>query len=828
MKVSLNTIKQYTDVDLSVDDLVAKINAQLGGVEEVINLGEHYKGAVIIKVVSCEKHPNADKLHVCTIDDGGKTTGVKRDKNGYVQVVCGAPNVKAGMCAVWLPPGATVPVTFEDKEPFVLGARELRGVVSNGMLASPKELGLGDSHEGLLVINPNELKPSGAKIKPGVSFAAAYSLDDVIIDVENKMFTHRPDLFGQLGVAREIAGIQHQQFSEPAWYWHPAKFSANNGDKPDVFNEAKNKVPRFMAVVVRGVEVKPSPVWLQCELVRMGSKPINNIVDATNYIMLTTAQPTHAYDYDKLSGGSLGARMAKKGEQITLLNGKTYQLNVDDILIVDGQGPVGLGGVMGGKTSEVSASTKNIMIEVATFDMYSIRKTSMRHGLFTDAVTRFNKGQSPLQNDRVLAKLIDILEITNPCQTVGEVADIKDKSQNISALKVQTSFINQRLGLELTDTKIAKLLSNVQFKVLTNKPGELDITAPFWRTDIAIAEDIVEEVGRLYGFDNLPLVLPPRDTEPTPIGTMLNTKSKIRRILKQAGANEVLTYSFVHGDLLTKVGQKPDDALRLSNALSPNLHYYRLSLTPSLLDKVHLNQKAGFETFGLFELGKAHNTATIDADGVPKSLDRLAFVYASSNKASHSKSGAAYFSAQSTLDYLLKELHINYTLKPLSAPTAPFEPSRSAQIVLADGTLLGVIGEYTAAVNVALKLPNYCAGFELDSALISVYAKQSAIYVPLPKYPKVSQDISLKVKTSVLYADVYKALQTTFDTIRPSDVWAAIEPLDIYQPDDAKTKHLTFRLSIASYERTLNTTEVNDLLDNVAKKLQNQIGAERI
>ena len=348
MRVSLNTVKQYTSVDVSVDELVAKINGQLGGVEEVVDLGKRYKDALIVKIVRAEQHANADRLQVCKIDDGGARQDVERDENGLVQVVCGAPNAREGIFVVWLPPKSTVPTSFDEKELFVLEARELRGVMSNGMLASAKELSIGDSHDGILEIDLTEWKPTDIEIKPGASFASAYGLDDTIIDIENKMFTHRPDCFGQLGVAREIAGIQHRQFVSPDWYKNVPSFDTGEGLRLEVFNEAGEKVPRFMAVTIKNVTVKPSPLWLQIELVRLGGKPINNVVDVTNYVMLLTAQPTHAYDYDKLRGGILGARQAHAGEMLKLLNGKTYELDGLDIVIVDGEGPVGRAGSMGG------------------------------------------------------------------------------------------------------------------------------------------------------------------------------------------------------------------------------------------------------------------------------------------------------------------------------------------------------------------------------------------------------------------------------------------------------------------------------------------------
>jgi phenylalanyl-tRNA synthetase beta chain len=468
MKVSLNWVKEFIKVDLPVDELVEKIGAQLGAVEEVVNLGEKYQKIVIVKVVSCEKHEGADKLSVCTIDDGGITPDVKRDGNGHVQVVCGAPNVREGMLVAWLPPGATVPSTVGTAEPFVLEARELRGVVSNGMLASAKELGIGDSHEGLLELDQG---------KPGDGFAATYKLDDVVIDIENKMFTHRPDCFGIIGVSREIAGITGNKFKSPDWYDTLPNLPAGEGLEIAINNELPSLAPRFTAIALKDITVAPSPVWLQTYLSRSGVRPINNIVDITNYMMLLTGQPLHAYDYDKvkeLSGGkaTLVVRNPHPGEKLTLLNGKEIQPREEAILIATDKQAIGLGGVMGGSETEVSSQTKNIILECATFDMYSIRRTSMAHGIFSDAVTRFTKGQSPLQNDRVLAEAAQTI-----CDTAGgsfgsTVLDDRhidsaavERGNLHPAVTVTVAYINERLGLGLKAGDMKKLLENVEFSV---------------------------------------------------------------------------------------------------------------------------------------------------------------------------------------------------------------------------------------------------------------------------------------------------------------------------------------------------------------------------
>ena len=828
MKVSLNTIKQYTSVDLTVDELVEKINRQLGGVEEVTDLGKRYDGAIIVRVVQCDDHPNADRLHVCKVDDGGAVQDVERDESGFVQVVCGAPNVHADMYAVWLPPRAAVPSSFDDREPFILDARELRGVVSNGMLASAKELAIGDSHEGILEIDPTEWKPSSVEIAPGVSFAKAYGLDDTIIDIENKMFTHRPDLFGQLGVAREIAGIQHHAFASPEWYKASPNFNRGEGLELTVENEASGVVPRFMAVAVKDVEVKQSPLWLQCELVRLGSKPINNIVDVTNYVMLLTAQPVHAYDYDKLRGHQLVARMAHQGETVKLLNDKTYTLGDADIVIADGEGPVGLAGIMGGGESEVSPETKNIVLEVATFDMYAVRKTSMRHGLFTDALTRFNKGQSPLQNDHILNLLLQSVFDVSPGEQASEVYDKTSlQPAGHEQQAIDRTFVNARLGLDLPSAEISDLMRNVEFAV-ENEADEIRYTAPFWRTDIELPEDIVEEVGRLYGFDKLPRVLPSRSTKPAPRNEKRELKQAIRESLASAGANEVLTYTFVHENILKRAGQNPEEAFKLGNALSPDLQYYRLSVLPSLLDKVHANIKAGFGEFALFELGKGHHKQNTGDDGLPTETDLLELVYASRKP----REGAAYYQARRVVETLLRDLGVAAVFEPIAeempfAGMAPYDYKRSAFIKTADGTSLGVVGELKPTVRRGFKLPDYTAAATLDlTSLLGL--RRGVTYKPLPRFPKVSQDISLKVPATTNFSDLYKLVDDTVRAAEVSSGYALVEPRAIYRPETEETKTITFHIEVASESGTLTDKQVGEVLDAVAERAANELHAERI
>ena len=833
MKVSLNTIKQYINFELPpVDELVARINAQLGGVEAVTDLGVKYQDAVIVKVVSAEQHPNADRLRVCLVDDGGIVADVPRDEHGYVQVVCGAPNAREGIFAVWLPPKSTVPASFDEAEPFVLDARPLRGVLSQGMLAAGDELAINSDHNGIIEIDPNEWKPGDVEIKPGQSFAAVYGLDDTIIDIENKMFTHRPDCFGQLGVAREIAGIFGEQFTSPEWYAASPEFGSGEGLPIEVYNDAPEKVPRFMAVAIKDVTVKPSPLWLQCELVRLGGKSINNIVDVTNYIMLLTAQPVHAYDYDKIRGHKLGARMAQTGETAMLLNGKTYELGEDDIVIADGEGVIGLAGIMGGGNSEVSNDTKNIVLEVATFDMYAVRKSSMRHGVFTDALTRFNKGQSPLQNPHVLHALVkSIYDVAG-----GEQASrVFDESRAGDAVglgfpmggpeAIEIGFINDRLGLELSADETVTLLKNVEVDAYTKTDADVPTMfywAPFWRMDIEVSEDVVEEVGRLYGFDKLPRELPQRSAKPATENANRALKQSVREILARAGANEVLTYSFVHENVLKKAEQDANDAYRLGNALSPDLQYYRLSVTPSLLDKIHPNSKAGYDQFALFEIGKAHSkSAGIDGEGLPFEQERIALAFGAKKA-----SGAPYYQAKELLEYLAKQLGVELVFRPLSegdaALVAPFEPKRSANVYTATGVLLGVIGEYKASVVRSFKLP-VVAGFELlADALLQATQYATTAYRPLSRFPGTERDICFQVAPEVTYAALARAAG---DATNDSELTIAVEPLDIYQPADGGFKNITLRFKLVAQDHTLEADEVAKVTQRIVSLVSEQTAA---
>lgn len=818
MKFSLYLGQKYSDVDfksIPKDELLHRIGTQLGAVEDTKDWAELYEGVVIVKIVSCEKHPDADKLSLCRIDDGGKNSQVERGDDGLIQVVCGAPNAKADMFAAWLPPGATVPSTKEN-QPFILEAREIRGQLSNGMLGSAKELAISDNHDGIIEV----VAESGQEPNPGQPIAEFYNLDDFVVDCENKMFTHRPDCFGNLGIAREIAGITAQKFKSPDWYLNPLEFESKSSLSVEVKNEAPELVPRFMAVVMENITIKPSPIWLQALLTRVGIKPINNVVDASNYVMHLTGQPTHAFDYDKLQkysqSPSLFPRMSQKGEKLKLLGGKEIELSGEEIVISTDKQAVGLAGVMGGADTEVDENTKAIVIECATFDMYSIRRTSMKHGLFTDAVTRYNKGQSPLQNNAALAYLMKNMSELAGAQQASHVYDIQSGSEPKTPVDVSISFINERLGTDLNQDEIKKLLENVE--ISADIQGEnLQVFPPFWRMDIEIPEDIVEEVGRLRGYDKLPVELPPRSSKPSAKNQLRDYKMKLRFVLKELGANEVLTYSFVHGKLLKNTGIDADKwCYHLRNAISPDLQYYRPSLIPSLLAKVHSNIKAGAGSednqFAIFEVGKAHVKGH-EEEGLPTQMERLGFVVAADEKtAKAQQTGAAYYLAKKYLDKLTNSRAVYKPLEDNEYPiTSPYARGRSA-VVEVNGQILGVLGEFKQDVKTSLKLPEFTAGFELDIELLK-NVLSTPKYIPLPKFPESQQDFTLAVDKPVLYAETFTNLKNKIAaSCSEKGYMFNIEPIDIFEPEGSQSINYTFRIAIWHPDKTLLTEEVNSLI----------------
>lgn len=825
MIVSVNWLKKFTDIDITIDELTELIGSRLVEVEEVIDLGKKYEGIVIAKVVECSPLEGSDHLNVTKIDDGNITQDVERDENGLVQVVCGAPNVRAGLTVAWLPPNSTVPETHADAEPFVLGARKLRGAMSNGMLASAKELDLFEDHTGILELDNNK--------QAGQKFADAYELNDYLLDIENKSLTHRPDTFGIIGFAREVAGIQGKKFETPKRLnLDEVHWIEKDGDieTPRVTIDNPELSSRYQAVVLSDIDSKAqSPLETQTYLARIGVRPHSAVVDATNYLMMVTGQPLHAFDYDKLKAVNDGqidihVRAARNGERLALLDGREIELSENDIVIANGDVPVALAGAMGGRDTEIDDSTTNVLLESATFNLYNLRNTQMRHGIFSEAITRFTKGQPAGLTEPVLAEAVGLLSLSAGAKRASDVADAYPGQLDSQTVFTMAENMNTALGSSFSTNDIVETLQNVGFIVDVDEADVITVTVPYWRADIHIAEDIDEEVGRLNGYDAIKPTLPGRDFTAISPDSFDRFRDRVRVSLARAGANEVLTYSFVHGDTMAKSGQDVSNAYRIVNSISPNLQYYRLSLMPSLLSLVQPNVKAGFDSFALFELNKIHSKVFgVDEDGLPYEKDSVALI------ASGVTNGAAYFKAKRLLDYLGGSLGVVFEYKPLDAShgddlRAPFDTKRSAAVyVRATGEMVGVIGEYKTMAKKSFKLGSDTAGFELDSHVLQNAHETSPLrYAPLGKYPSTERDVCFQVSQEILYSE----LESVARQALPRDsVSAVIQPLDIYQPNEGDTKNITFRIRLTPQHKTLSGDDVTAIINDVIQKVTTELDA---
>ena len=841
MRISLNWLKKYVNIKVEDDELIRLIGARLVEVEEVIDEAHKYDNIYIVRVEKAEKIPDTH-LSLCQINVG---------KKDLVQVVCGAPNVRDGMLAVWIAPGATVPASVHEDAPFVIGKRKMLGKYeSNGMLAGADELDFDTRHEKIAEIDPN-------MAEPGDLLMDVFELNDKILVIENKSLTHRPDCFGLIGFAREVAGILGEKFVEPepdsaAELLLPGHAQgrklryASRAPKltvPEVTNSAtpefsdqersnsdalKSSVkisiespticPRYTALVLekhgelQAKYLSEQDIWLS----KAGMRPIDPIVDATNYLMLLTGQPLHAFDYDKFIkvGGTkkphIKVRLAKSGEKLALLDGKTIELNSNDIIIASNNTPVALAGAMGGESTEIDDHTKNIILESASFSLYNLRKTQMSHGIFSEAITRFTKGQPPYQTlvvaKECAAKLKSGFKVTS-------VSDAYPEPAKQIVVKITTDTVNDLLGTDYSAAKITKTLENVGFEVTANMDSpEMNVLVPMWRTDIKIPEDIIEEVGRLRGYDNITPVLPLHETATK--NPVFDFKTTLRDTLSRLGANEVLTYSFVSGRLLENANLEPKNSYKIVNSISPELQYIRQSLVPSLLDKAYVNQKIPFDKFALFEINQVYQKSwKLDDEKVPIEKTNLGFVLAE-----RKNKGTAYYQAKHYVERLLGELNITAKFEPLtefsakklgimSAAAAPFEPKRSAVVIADSGDVLGVVGEFKNSVRYNFKLQPYLAGFELNiENLLQNRNKNHEIY--LGSIEKRDLTVATKDNYAKLVAKIQKIIDDNHLTVK-------ISPIGIYQPDQKDIKNISLHLEFLNEPNQKHLQKVMQKLEQL-------------
>ncbi len=812
MKISLNWLKRIVKIpdEVSDSELIRLIGARLVEVEGVIDETHKYDNIYVVKVEHAEHIPDTH-LTLCQINTG---------KTELVQVVCGAPNVREGMLAVWIAPGATVPASVHEDAPFVIGRRKMRGFDSNGMLAGADELDFGDDHSGIVEIDPNEAQP-------GDLLADVLELNDLVFEIENKSLTHRPDCFGMIGFAREVAGILGLPFDTTSSMvgddYLKLSHTGRSGKKVlagnlldavrniRVKNSSQNMMlqkeqrsdvlsinisnsnicQRYTAVVLEkhGEIRKKYLTWTDTVLSKSGMKPISPIVDVTNYLMLLTGQPLHAFDYDKfvaVGGGkqaTINVRLARNGEKLVLLDDKEIELNENDIVICSNDVPVALAGAMGGKSTAIAEDTGNIIIESATFSLYNLRKTQMAHGIFTEAITRFTKGQSPYQTLAVAGECVDLL--ASGYRVVSVEDNYAELNQRV-VVKITAEEINGLLGTKYDSELIARTLLNVGFEVVRLKSG-LKITVPEWRTDIHIKEDIIEEVGRLLGYDIIEPTLPLHGTAEK--NSMWVLKKTLRALMAKLGANEVLTYSFVSGRLLERAGLDTANSYKIVNSISPELQYVRQSIVPCLLEKAYMNQKLPVDRFAIYEMNKVYRKEDgLGSEQVPVERVSMGFVLAE-----RKNKDTAYYKAKKYVERVFSEFGIVPDFMPISnnyTEARSYDKNRAAEIWV-KGEYVGVVGEFKNSVRNEFKLSQYLAGFEIDLDKLMKYMSG-----------KMSVDLSEREKRDLTIAtsDTYgKLVKKINEALEQNNAEAEIKPIGIYQPKEADKKNISVHLEFTKY-----------------------------
>ncbi len=819
MKVSLESIKKLTPISVPIDDLIAKVFTQIGAVEHIQDLSKKYEGTLVAKIIQKRAHPDSDKLGVYMVDIGSDT---------LVQVVAGDKTLNEGDMVAYFSLGAKLPYNASpEKNEDVVKKVKLRGVDSEGMMASAKELDLSNDHTKIMRLDTD--------LPTGSLFAKAYGMEDTLIEIENKAIANRADCFGLLGIAREIAAIQRTLFESPKWYSDPQTNKPEEGKKYtlEVDNQNQINCPRYMGVIIENVKVDQSPMWLKVELAKAGIKPINNVVDVTNYLMHLTSQPLHAFDFDKVSAGDsegrgckIVVRQAKSGENVLGINGKVLELDESMTAICDSRTPIAIAGIIGGAQTEVGDNTQTIILECANFNRYNIRKTSWKLGLFTDAATRYTKAQSPSNCEPVLYQAIKLISELTGGSVASNIADVYPEPKMQKELRLDINRFNKVSGLNISKTEIVEILKGIEYGV-KEIDGSIKLGIPLFREDVNIIEDVYEDIERIYGFNAIEVTLPKKSLLPAKNNRVLDFKRKVRSLLASLGANEVLTYNFVSNNDLTDFGLDLNQAFHLKNSLSPELEFMRINLLPSLLNKMSENINRGYSNQTLFEINIGHNQTEKDKEGLPLERWTVALVTAQGNVESNASS---YYDVKVYLDQIQKKLNLkqlDYTLLADTDSTSlpqwikiqsnQYNMNRSAIVTYnqeAKKIFVGLIGEISNQVRYTRGLPISSAGFELDlEALYNGISDRSRYQEP-SKYPKISQDLCFVTTKAVPYLEMLIEIEQVLKATR---MYYEVEPVDIYSSEkDPKNKQVTFRVSLQSHDKTLQTQEY----DKVKEKLE--------
>jgi len=800
MKISMNWLADFVDLrGIDAQRLGGILTMSTAEIEEVIPHGRGLHDIRTARVVGLEPHPGADRLTLARVDVGGEEHGV----------VCGAPNVAKGVVVPIALPGTRLP------DGTAIRAAKIRGVRSEGMLCSARELGLGDDHAGLLLLDPDT--------ETGCPLPEALPVEDTLYEIDNKSLTHRPDLWGHYGFAREIAGVLRRDLRP----LDLAGLPDVPGEIP-VRIEDENLCPRYVALALSGLTVGPSPLWLRARLQAVGVRPISNLVDFTNYVMLEIGQPMHAFDRTRVAGPEIVVRVGRKGERLTTLDGKERDTGPDTLLIADRDRAVAVAGVMGGADSEIDDATTSMILESANFDPVSVRRTAARLGLRTDAATRFEKSLDPELAMLGVRRFARLVERHVPGATVeGGATDAYPRPAEPRVIRIAIDKIRRRLGAPLEGRRIVEIFRSLEFGV-EEGVGVLDVAVPSFRAtkDIEIEEDLIEEIGRIHGYDNIegsPLEIV---CEPPPRDPRRELERRLRHFVADGlGFDEIARYSFVSDDAVRDFDRPGLAYRRLRNPIAKDASRMRRSLVPSMLEVLPANLRHEREV-RLFEIGRVYHPAE---DGRPAREEReLAAIVArraAGKKARREKSEAMLRAAQGALETILGRLRVEGVAFASGATTgAPWEhPARSA-VVRAGDAAIGLITQIHPGVLDKRKLEAEAALFVLDVEALLAAPRSPVRYQPIPRFPATFQDLAVVVDESVPVGEVRATIERA-----AGPLLVETRLFDVYRGQSIPQgrKSLAFELVYQSAERTLRDDEVAQIHEAITRALEGTGGAVR-
>ncbi|HDB5014578.1 TPA: phenylalanine--tRNA ligase subunit beta [Staphylococcus aureus] len=795
MLISNEWLKEYVTIDDSVSDLAERITRTGIEVDDLIDYTKDIKNLVVGFVKSKEKHPDADKLNVCQVDIG---------EDEPVQIVCGAPNVDAGQYVIVAKVGGRLPGGIKIKR------AKLRGERSEGMICSLQEIGISSNYipksfeSGIYVFSESQV--------PGTDALQALYLDDQVMEFD--LTPNRADALSMIGTAYEVAALYNTKMTKPETTSNELELSAN--DELTVTIENEDKVPYYSARVVHDVTIEPSPIWMQARLIKAGIRPINNVVDISNYVLLEYGQPLHMFDQDAIGSQQIVVRQANEGEKMTTLDDTERELLTSDIVITNGQTPIALAGVMGGDFSEVKEQTSNIVIEGAIFDPVSIRHTSRRLNLRSESSSRFEKGIATEFVDEAVDRACYLLQTYANGKVLKDRVSSGELGAFITPIDITADKINRTIGFDLSQNDIVTIFNQLGFDTEIND-DVITVLVPSRRKDITIKEDLIEEVARIYGYDDIPSTLPVFDKVTSGQLTDRQYKTRmVKEVLEGAGLDQAITYSLVSKEDATAFSMQQRQTIDLLMPMSEAHASLRQSLLPHLIEAASYNVARKNKDVKLFEIG---NVFFANGEGeLPDQVEYLSGILTGDyvvNQWQGKKETVDFYLAKGVVDRVSEKLNLEFSYR--RADIDGLHPGRTAEILL-ENKVVGFIGELhpTLAADNDLKRTYV---FELNFDALMAVSVGYINYQPIPRFPGMSRDIALEVDQNIPAADLLSTIHAHGGNILKDTL-----VFDVYQGEhlEKSKKSIAIRLNYLDTEETLTDERVSKVQAEIEAALIEQ------